>query len=115
VSKNHDITGKLISEGDWLIIPGTSSQMAPLRFAKVLGFGSTGKPRIGSFEIMWNTDYEWGRYPIKPITLTIAEKSFVVAWETLPDGLKKYIAEVLHGDTEHLVKQIKANKAVTAA
>lgn len=115
MSKNRDITGKLISEGDWLIIPGTSSQMAPLRFAKVLGFGSTGKPRIGAFEILGNSDYEWSRYPIKPITLTIAEKSFVVAWETLPDGLKKYITEELHGDTEYREKQIKANKAVVAA
>lgn len=103
MTQAYDMTGHLIKKGDWMVIPSGTSETSPLRFAKVLGFGSGGNLKVGAFQISM-PEKKWFRYPVRPTALYKADKCWAIQESALPEGLRTYIADVLYGDTEFLSK-----------
>lgn len=105
---NFDFTNTLIKEGDWLVMRGTSSVLPPLRFAKVLRFGTTGKPIVRAFQTRDGTS--WVRSSYKPMTLQVSHNCWAIDAAMLPTALLKHIKEDLGGDTEFFPEDAKAKK-----
>jgi hypothetical protein len=108
-SKNYDITGEVINEGDWLVIPASGGGMTPIRWGKVVGMTPQGWPKVQTFQTSYG---HWVQSPDRPTTLMIPAKTWLIAQSTLPKGLIELIDTAFGGDVGIAPKTKKRSKKV---